>query len=141
MPPSPSTIRLLSSLHSLLYRATGGRLGRHLAGHPVLLLTTLGRRTGRPHRVPLVFVPTDEGWAVVASFGGCPRHPDWYHNLQALPEAEVWVDGGHFPVVAADAAGGQRERLWALAVEEYPGYAVYQQRTSRRIPIVLLRRV
>jgi deazaflavin-dependent oxidoreductase (nitroreductase family) len=134
------TVRALSGLHSALYRVTGGRVGRRLARHDMLLLTTTGRRSGRPHTVPLLYLRIKGDLAVLASYGGHPQHPDWYRNLLAEPRAEVQVDGERFPVTAHTADPAERRRLWALAVAEYPGYAGYQERTDRLIPVVLLRR-
>jgi deazaflavin-dependent oxidoreductase (nitroreductase family) len=134
------TIRALSGLHIGLYRATRGRLGRRLARHDMLLLTTAGRRSGRPHTVPLLYLRIKGELAVIASYGGHASHPDWYRNLLADPEAEVQVNGERFPVIARTAEPAERHRLWALAVAEYPGYAGYQGKTDRLIPVVLLRR-
>ena len=106
----------------------------------MLLLTTTGRRRGRPHTVPLLYLRVKDELAVIASYGGHPSHPDWYRNLAADPRAEVQIDAEHFPVIARTASPAERRRLWALAVAEYPGYADYQERTDRRIPVVLLRR-
>jgi deazaflavin-dependent oxidoreductase (nitroreductase family) len=133
-------IRVISALHGFLYRATGGRVGRRLARHDMLLLTTTGRTSGRPHTVPLLYLRVKGELAVIASYGGHPRHPDWYRNLLTEPRAEVRVDGDRFPVVARTAEPAERDRLWALAVAEYPGYEGYQARTDRLIPVVLLRR-
>lgn len=135
------TVRALSALHIGLYRATRGRLGRRLAHHDILLLSTTGRRRGRPHTVPLLYLRVGEELAVIASYGGHPTHPDWYRNLLADPHAEVQVDGQRFPVTARTAEPSERPRLWARAVAEYPGYEGYQGRTDRLIPVVLLRRV
>ncbi len=134
------SIRAISGLHRALYRTTGGRVGRRLARHDMLLLTTTGRTSGRPHTVPLLYLRVKGEFTVIASYGGHPRHPDWYRNLLAEPRAEAQVDGDRFPVVARTAQGEERTRLWALAVAEYPGYTDYQSRTDRLIPIVLLRR-
>jgi len=139
-PPRPSTIKALSTFHSALYRLTRGRLGRRLARHDILLLTTTGRSSGRPHTVPLLYLREGPDLVVIASFGGSPRHPAWYLNLRDDPRAVARVGGEHFPVTARDATPEERPRLWDLALAEYPGYADYQERTTRLIPLVLLRR-
>jgi deazaflavin-dependent oxidoreductase (nitroreductase family) len=139
-PPRPYTVKAASAFHTLLYRATRGRLGRRLGGHPVLLLTTTGRASGRRHTVPLLYLRGGADLVVIASFGGSPRHPAWYLNLRDDPRAVAQVEGERFPVLARDAAPEDRPRLWDLAVAEYPGYAGYQERTTRLIPLVLLRR-
>jgi F420H(2)-dependent quinone reductase len=138
-PPRPRTIKTLSAFHAFLYRATRGRLGRRLAHHDILLLTTTGRAGGRPHTVPLLYLRDEAGLVVIASFAGHDRHPAWYLNLQANPRAEVQIDGERLAVSAREATSGERPLLWARAVAEYPGYARYQERTARRIPVVVLR--
>jgi deazaflavin-dependent oxidoreductase (nitroreductase family) len=137
---SRPTVRALSGLHIGLYRATRGLVGRRLARHDMLLLTTTGRTSGRPHTVPLLYLQVKGDLAVIASYGGHPTHPDWYRNLLADPHAEVQVDGKRFPVIARTAESAERRRLWAQAVAEYPGYAGYQEKTDRLIPVVLLHR-
>lgn len=139
-PPRPTTIKAVSALHRVAYRLTRGGLGRRLADHPILLLTTTGRRTGRPHTVPLLYLQEGSDLVVIASFGGHERHPAWYLNLQSEPRAVVQVDGERFSVAARDAAPEERARLWDRAVAEYAGYAEYQRRTERLIPVVVLRR-
>jgi deazaflavin-dependent oxidoreductase (nitroreductase family) len=134
------TVRGLSGLHISLYRATRGLVGRRLARHDMMLLTTTGRVSGRHHTVPLLYLRVKDDLAVIASYGGHPTHPDWYRNLLAEPRAEVQVDGKRFGVIARTADPAERRRLWALAVAEYPGYAGYQEKTDRIIPVVLLRR-
>ena len=133
-------IRTVSSLHIALYRATRGRVGRRLARHDMLLLTTTGRHSGRQHTVPLLYLRVRSDLVVIASYGGHPQHPHWYRNLVADPHAEVQLDGERFPVTARTADAGERSRLWALAVAEYPGYTDYQAKTTRLIPVVLLQR-
>jgi deazaflavin-dependent oxidoreductase (nitroreductase family) len=138
--PSRLAIRAVSGLHTALYRATRGRVGRRLARHAMLLLTTTGRHSGRQHTVPLLYLRVKSDLVVIASYGGHPQHPHWYRNLVAHPRAEVQVDGKRFPVTARTADTEERRRLWALAVAEYPGYAGYQEKTARLIPVVLLQR-
>jgi deazaflavin-dependent oxidoreductase (nitroreductase family) len=137
----PSTIKALSTFHTFVYRATRGHFGRRLAHHDILLLTTTGRVGGRPHTVPLLYLRVKGELAVIASFGGHDHHPAWYRNLQASPRALVQIRGERFTVTAREATPEERPHLWALAVAEHPGYAGYQQRTTRPIPVVLLRRL
>lgn len=139
-PPRRSTIKAVSAFHRVIYRATRGRLGRRLADHPILLLTTTGRLSGRPHTVPLLYLEEGDDLVVIASFAGHPRHPAWYLNLQHHGCAVVQIDGDRFPVTAREATPEERPRLWDRAVAEYSGYAAYQRRTARLIPVVLLRR-
>lgn len=139
-PPRPSTIKAAAAFHALVYRTTRGRLGRRLGGHPILLLTTTGRHSGKKHTVPLLYLREGADLVVIASFAGHDRHPAWYLNLKAGPRAVAQVEGERFPVLAREATPEERPRLWALAAAEYRGYAGYQGRTQRLIPLVLLRR-
>jgi deazaflavin-dependent oxidoreductase (nitroreductase family) len=106
-----------------------------------LLLTTTGRRSGQRHTVPLLYLREDPSVAVIASFGGKPSHPDWYWNLRQDPNVDVQVEGERFTATAREADAEERARLWPRAVAVWPGYAVYQKRTDRRIAIVILDRI
>jgi deazaflavin-dependent oxidoreductase (nitroreductase family) len=105
---------------------------------PVLLLTTVGRKTGKTRTQPLAYTVTGEGYAVIASKGGANQHPLWYLNLRANPLAEVTVGRETQAVRAHDAQGEERERLWRQLADVYPGYDRYAQKTRRRIPVVVL---
>ncbi len=134
------TVKVVSALHRGLYAVTGGRVGKWLPGvaAPMLLLTTMGRRSGRPHTVPLLYLDQDDGWLVIASFGGRDYHPAWYLNLLADPRCEVQIDGERTPVVADTVPAERRAGLWPEVVAAYPGYAEYEAKTTREIPLVLL---
>jgi deazaflavin-dependent oxidoreductase (nitroreductase family) len=125
-------------VHPTLYRWSGGRLGGRLMNMPVLLLTTRGRRTGAARTRALMYLPDAERFVVIASFLGEPCHPDWWLNLCADPHAEIELGSRRIPVVAREAEGAERERLWSAAVTRQKDYAEYQQRTTRRIPVVIL---
>ncbi|RMD85186.1 MAG: nitroreductase family deazaflavin-dependent oxidoreductase [Candidatus Dadabacteria bacterium] len=131
-------VELFWRLHRWVYRATRGKVGGRLIGLPVLLLTTKGRKSGQPRTVALTYLEDAGRYVVIASYLGEPRHPSWYLNLRANPEATVQVGSHTVRVRARDAEGEERERLWRRAVEAMPDYQTYQQRTSRRIPVVLL---
>jgi deazaflavin-dependent oxidoreductase (nitroreductase family) len=133
-------VRLLSRSHARLYRLTGGRVVGRIVGAPVLLLTTTGRRSGRTCTAPLLYLRDGEQLAVVASFGGHPTHPLWYLNLTAAPDVRVQIGREHFAATARTASPDERARLWPLIVQMYAGYAGYQEKTTREIPIVLLER-
>jgi deazaflavin-dependent oxidoreductase (nitroreductase family) len=106
---------------------------------PVLLLTTTGRKSGRPRTSPLLYAQAgDNGYMVIASKGGAPEHPLWYLNLRANPIAEVTVGRETQQMRARDAQGEERERLWRSLADVYPGYDRYARKTSRRIPVVVL---
>jgi deazaflavin-dependent oxidoreductase (nitroreductase family) len=130
--------RILGGTHKRVYRLTGGRIGGQIGKLPVLLLTTIGRKSGLPRTQPLAFTRVGDGYAVVASKGGAAHHPLWYLNLRANPLAEVTVGRETQRVRARDAQGGEREHLWRALADLYPGYDRYAQKTSRRIPVVVL---
>ncbi len=125
--------------HTAVYRASGGRIGHRLPGlPPILLLDHVGARSGRRRTTPLVYVPDGDDVVIVASKGGHPRHPAWFHNLRANPDTTVQIGSETRPVHARVASPNERARLWPKAVEAYPGYRDYQERTDREIPVVVL---
>ena len=105
-----------------------------------LLLTTNGSRSGKKHTVPLLYLQDGPNLAVIASFGGKPRHPDWFHNLAQDPNVTVQVAGERFAASAREAESEERARLWPQAVAVWPDYEEYQNRTERSIPVVILER-
>jgi deazaflavin-dependent oxidoreductase (nitroreductase family) len=127
-------------LHTLAYRATGGRIGHTAPGMPtILLLDHVGAKSGTKRTSPLLYVRDGEDLVIVASKGGFPKHPAWYHNLMANPDTTVQVQGEQIPVHARTAKPEERERLWALAVKGYRGYDDYAARSKgREIPLVVL---
>ena len=131
-------MELFWKFHSRLYRATGGRIGGTVIGMPVLLLTTVGRKTGQPRTNALTYMPEGDACVVIASNAGEPRHPAWWLNLQANPKASIQRGREATRVVAREAEEEERARLWEGIVQRESGYAVYAQRTSRRIPVVVL---
>jgi deazaflavin-dependent oxidoreductase (nitroreductase family) len=129
----------LLAVHQWLYEQSDGRIGASLGGRPMLLLRTIGRRSKEPRTAALLYVRDGDAYAVIASKGGSPRHPGWFHNLVANPDVEIQVGRERFPVRARVAEGKERARLWARADEINQGqYAVYQARTERVIPVVVL---
>ena len=135
--PRPSA-RTLSRLHTALFRATRGRVGKRLVDNDMLLLTTTGRRSGTAHTVPLLYLREQECLVVIASYGGRHHHPDWYLNLQADPRATVRLPGQRSAVIARTADSAERAHWWPRAVAAYQGYSGYQEKTAREIPIVFL---
>jgi deazaflavin-dependent oxidoreductase (nitroreductase family) len=129
---------LFWKLHPWLYRVSGGRIGGKIIGMPVLLLTTRGRKTGEPRTRALTYVPQGNASVVIASFAGESRHPDWWLNLRANPQAEIQRGSQSLRVRAREAQGEERERLWKQVIAVAPDYTTYQERTSRRIPVVVL---
>ncbi|MFE4970645.1 nitroreductase/quinone reductase family protein [Kitasatospora sp. NPDC056651] len=122
------------------FRANGGRVGGPFEGGDLLLLTTTGARSGRPHTVPLGYVRAQGLLLVVASAAGAPEHPQWYRNLLAHPVARVELGSESFDTIAVPAEGTRRERLFAAVVRQAPGYGDYQERTGRKLPVVVLER-
>ncbi len=121
------------------FRANGGK-GRGPSAAPLLLLTTTGARTGRHHITPLNYLADGDLFVVFASKGGGPTNPDWYHNLVAYPTAIVEVGTETFEVDAVVKSGEERDQLYRRQAEAYPTYAEMERRTTRKIPVVALRR-
>ena len=132
------TVKRLSSWHRLLYRITGGVLGRRLVDNDMLLLTTRGRTTGNEHTVPLLYLQDGERLVVVASYGGRDRHPEWYLNLVDEPSVKAQTGRNRRSFQARTATEDEREKWWPRVVAAYSDYAVYQGRTERQIPLVML---
>jgi deazaflavin-dependent oxidoreductase (nitroreductase family) len=134
----PTDLSLLGEDHVRAYRDTGGETGYLWNGVPTLLLTMTGRRTGRLRTTPLIFGRDGDDYLVVASMGGAPKHPSWYLNLEAHPDAEIQVKTAHIPVVARTATERDKPRLWKIMTDVWPNYDAYQERTDRAIPVVVL---
>jgi len=132
------TAKNLSTLHTLLYRATRGRVGKRLVDNDMLLLSTTGRHTGKTHTVPLLYLRDGDDLVVIASWGGRDRHPEWYLNLLTNPQARVQVRRRSFGVHATTADPHRRGTLWPEVLAAYDGYRTYQGRTDREIPLVIL---
>jgi deazaflavin-dependent oxidoreductase (nitroreductase family) len=131
-------ITLLGEDHIRAYRETGGATGYLWNGATALLLMTTGAKSGLERTSALIFARDEEGYLVVASQGGAPTHPNWYHNLLAHPEARIQVKDQVIEVVARTASDEERPRLWGIVNEQWPNYETYQERTERRIPVVVL---
>lgn len=123
------------------FRANHGKVGGRYADRPLLLLTTTGAKSGRPHTTPLAYTRDGERFVVIASFGGGPQNPDWYHNLVANPEAIVEVGSERFRVRATVTTGEERQRLYDRQAEQMPAFAEYQKKTTRQIPVIVLTRI
>jgi deazaflavin-dependent oxidoreductase (nitroreductase family) len=131
-------LMLLGEDHIRAYRETGGEVGYVWNGVPTLLLTTTGRRTGQKRTSALIFARDADDYLVVASMGGAPSHPLWYLNLQANPLADIQVKAETFSVGARTASAAEKPRLWKIVTDVWPNYDVYQSRTDREIPVVVL---
>jgi deazaflavin-dependent oxidoreductase (nitroreductase family) len=144
-PPKPGSAAFrawtrVTALNTWLYRVSGGRVGGSFDRAPVLPLHHVGRKSGERRVAPLLYLPDGEDIVVVASYGGAPKHPAWFHNLRAAPKTEIEVGRERRPVTAQVATEEERERLWPALLELYPAYGAYQARTEREIPLVVLRR-
>lgn len=124
--------------HRWLMRLTKGRLGSRLMGNSVLLLTTTGRKSGQLRETALYTFPDGENYIVVASNVGEDKHPGWYLNLRENPEASILIGGREHAVIAHEAEGAERERLWKMVTTEDNNYAEYQTWTARKIPVIVL---
>lgn len=134
-----TTMRWISGLHDFWYRLTDGLVGGNILGSPILLLTTTGRKSGTRYTTPLLYLRDGEDLVVIASNNGSDRDPDWWRNLVASPRANAQVMGKHKDVIAHEATGEERSRLWAEITRRFRIYRVYEKRTSREIPVVVLR--
>ncbi len=123
------------------FRSKGGKVGGPFEGAPMLLLHTIGARSGVERVNPVVYQSDGGRMVVFASKAGAPTHPDWYHNLLAHPDVTVEVGTETVPVHARVAEGEERERLWARQKQDMPGFADYEAKTTRQIPVVVLERV
>ena len=131
-------ITLIGDEHVRQYRATDGEVGYIWNGAPILLLTTTGRRSGEAKTSALIFGRDGDDYLIVGSMGGAPKHPSWYLNLSANPDVEIQVRGDCIPAVARTASDDEKSRLWQIMTEVWPNYDVYQTRTDRSIPVVVI---
>ncbi len=120
------------------YEATNGREAGDLRGRPIILLTSVGARTGKLRKTALMRVEHEGVYAVVASLGGAPRHPVWYYNLKRNPHVELQDQARKGDYLAREVTGAEKAVWWARAVEAWPDYATYQAKTARQIPVFVL---
>ena len=120
------------------FRANQGKVGGPFAGAALLLLHTVGARTGQPRVNPVMYQPVGGSYAVFASKGGAPTHPDWYHNLLAHPQVSAEIGAQTVPLVARVAEGAERDSIWDRQKREHPGFADYETKTARQIPVIVL---
>ena len=127
-----------TDFHTVIYKASRGRIGGTAYGAPIALVESVGRKSGKRRTHPLIACEDDGKLIVVASKGGIERHPAWYLNLKAHPETTAYWQGRKRRVRARDATDEERERLWPMMVAIYRPYESYQRRTQRKIPVVIL---
>jgi deazaflavin-dependent oxidoreductase (nitroreductase family) len=123
------------------YRANGGKVSGMFAGAPLLLLTTRGAKSGQPRVAPVAYTRDGDRYVIIASKGGAPTNPDWFHNIRANPEVTVELGAESFPARAAIQNGGERQRLFDQMAAQMPGFADYQKNTTRQLPVIVLERV
>ncbi len=144
-PPEPGSaahkaFTRMASANVWVYRRTGGKVGGKLDGTPLLLLHHVGRRSGVARVMPLVYLPHGDDLVIVASMGGAPKSPAWFHNLKAAPDTMVEVGRERRSVRARVVEPDEKATLWPRLVEQYPPFAGYQKHTERDIPVVVLER-
>jgi len=128
----------MGRFHAWLWRLTRGSFVDSVGAAPFLLLTTTGRKTRRLRTTPVLYLEDGRDFVVVASFGGNDMHPAWYLNLKECPEAEVVIRGERRTVIAREITSEKKELIWRGLVKLYPQFEIYQQRTSREIPLLRL---
>ena len=122
------------------FRANAGKVGGNFEGAPMVILHTTGARTGEERVHPLVYQPVGDDIAIFASKGGAPDNPDWFHNLRAHPDVSVEIGTETLPMRARITDGDERDRIWSRQKELMPGFAEYEAKTSRTIPVIVLER-
>jgi deazaflavin-dependent oxidoreductase (nitroreductase family) len=143
-PRAPGTgtdITLLGDEHVRVYQETNGEEGYIWNGVPTLLFTTKGRKSGKLYTNPIIYTQVGDKQVIMASMGGSPTHPSWYLNIQENPEIDVQIKADKFRARTRTATGQEREDLWAEAIKDWPNYDVYQSRTERQIPVVVIERI
>jgi deazaflavin-dependent oxidoreductase (nitroreductase family) len=123
------------------FHENNGKVGGYFAGMELLLLHTIGAKSGQKHIVPVAYTKDGDKFVVIASMGGAPIHPAWYHNLIANPEVTIEVGAEAFTVKAHEVKGEERDRLYAAQAEVYPGFKDYEKKTERVIPVFVLEKV
>ena len=137
--PSDGFLKGMNAIHRTVFRASGGRLLGRVGGMPVVDLHNVGRKSGQ-QRSSMLTSPIQAGDEIVlvASRGGDPHHPAWYHNLKANPDVEITIGGKRRPMRARVATSEEKAELWPKVTAKYKGYAGYQTKTTRDIPLVIL---
>ena len=136
-PPPRWILKTYTRINVLVYKLSGGRLMNKLEGLPIILVTMKGAKSGRTITIPLMYVPHEKGFILVASQGGAPKHPAWYHNLVKNPNIEITHEGRTRKLTARRVDEEEKAILWPACIEYYPPYEQYQKRTERRIPVFL----
>ena len=130
-------LKLFTRLNVVVYKMSGGRLMNELSGMPICLIEMVGAKSGKKRTIPLMYVPHDSGFILVASQGGAPKNPVWYNNLIANPEVLITEGGVTRQLTARQVDDAEKETLWPTCVKFYPPYQEYADRTKRNIPVFL----
>ncbi len=137
-PMSKGVMKIFTRVNVWVYKLTGGRMMNEMNGTPVCLITMTGRKSGKKRTIPLMYNPCGDDVVLVASMGGAPKHPIWYHNLVANPDIEVQVKGkGKRSMRARQASDEEKAALWPSLVENFPNFSIYAERTDRNIPMMI----
>ena len=131
--------KIFSGFQVWMYRVSGGKLGGSMAGFKVLLLTTVGRKSGKTHVVPLGYFERQGGYVIVASKGGAPTNPAWYYNIKDQPQVTVQIMDQVMPMSVEVLTGDARAQAWQQVITDAPSYAAYEKKTTREIPLIMLR--
>lgn len=134
-------IRMFLAIHVFIYRLTGGKIMGAFGPNPILLLDTMGRKSGKLRTTPLMYTRNGDNYIIAASNGGADSHPAWYHNLKGNPKTTIQVKGDKINVTAQEAPPKERNRLWPLFTAKAPQFKEYEQKTKRQIPMFILRPV
>jgi len=122
------------------FRANEGKVGGYFAGAPLILVNSVGAKSGRTITTPLVYLPDGDTWVIFASFGGAPKSPAWYHNLKANPDVTIEVGADVVEAHATEVMGPERDDLYAEQASRFDNFAEYQKKTTRKIPVIRLTR-
>lgn len=125
-------------IHVFLYRLTGGKIGGTMGGNPIVLLNTIGRKSGKIRTIPLVYMRDGNDYIITASNNGADRHPGWYYNLKQQEQATIQIKNQKMAVSARLATGETYDRLWAQLTTKHEQFRGYQEKTTRRIPLFIL---
>jgi len=131
-------MRPMTWLNVVLYKMSGGKIFGTLGGSPVVLVTMTGAKTGKIRTIPLIHIPRGDDVILIASQGGMPKHPAWYHNLMAHPDVEIQVGAEKRKMHVRQASDAEKAEVWPLAVSIYKDFDLYQSRTDRNIPVLIL---
>ena len=122
------------------FRANAGKVGGYFAGAPLILVNSVGAKTGAALTTPLVYLPDGDTWVIFASYGGAPKSPAWYHNLKANPDTTIEVGAEIIEAHATEVTGAERDALYATQASRFDNFNEYQAKTTRKIPVVRLTR-